>query len=117
MDNHILEAYENEKNYEQRIAFLIKLYEKAGERGAQLNAMRQRNLNLAIVIFAAMFTFTIKFSGGLYSIFVSLALLCIMIVFCLFDRRIHKFIHGWRKTRIMFIEKITDAINNSKQDI
>jgi len=41
----------------------------------------------------------------------------VMVVFCLLDRRLHTFIHGWRETKTMFMENINTALNDPKCDI
>lgn len=117
MKEYILKGSNNKENIDRRIAFLTKLYEKADEKGTHLSELRQKSMNYALVIFAAMFTFTMRFSDGFYSVFVSLALLCIMFVFCKLDRRFHQYIHGWRRTKTNFMEMITVVVNNPERDI
>ncbi len=117
MKEYILKGSSDKENIDRRIAFLTKLYEKADEKGTHLSELRQKSMNYALVIFAAMFTFTMKFSDGFYSIFVSLALLCTIFVFCGLDRRFHQYIHGWRGTKTSFMERITNVINDPGQDI
>ena len=48
---------------------------------------------------------------------VAIALLVIMIVFCLLDRRTHTYIHGWRATEKQFMELLSNLINKPEEDV
>ena len=74
-------------------------------------------MNYALVIFAVLFTFTMKYPWELYSAFVSMALVAIIGVFCMLDRRLHKLIHGWARTKREFVERINTIINDPSEDI
>lgn len=117
MKEYTLNGSEKDQNIDRRVNLLTALFDRADLKGNHISELRQKNLNYALIIFAGLFTFTMKFPSKLYSVFISAALLGIMIVFCLLDRRYHKFIHGWRKTKTMFMEKVADVINEPRKEV
>lgn len=113
----VLNGSTEPENVDRRIALLTTLLQQAEQKITHISELRQRNMNYALVLFAAMFTFTMKFSSGLYSALVSVALLSIMAVFCKLDRRLHLFIHGWGKTKTEFMERINQIINDPAKEV
>ena len=117
MKKYLLKGSIDDANIERRIGLLSALLQQAEQKINHISELRQRNMNYALVIFAGLFTFTMKFTSGLYSVFVSVALLAIVGIFCMLDRRLHKFIHGWGKTKTEFMKCINTIINNPSEDI
>jgi len=105
------------ENISRRQTMLSTLFETAKTKGAEIAQLRQTNLNYALLIFAALFTFSFQFAKGWYSVASSLALCFIMCVFCGLDRRYHKFIHGWRATEKHFIDKMATLLSNPEADV
>ena len=105
------------ENAERRIGLLTCLLHQAEQKITHISELRQRNLNYALVIFAGLFTFSMKFAVELYSVFVAGVLLAIMIVFSRLDRRLHKFIHGWGRTRYELVKRINQVINAPTADV
>jgi hypothetical protein len=117
MKEYLLKGSADNANIERRISLLSSLLQQAEQKITHISELRQRNINYALVIFAGLFTFTLKFTSGLYSLFVSVAMLAMVAIFCMLDRRLHKFIHGWGKTKTEFMECINTIINNPSEDI
>jgi hypothetical protein len=70
----------------RRHALLGIMFDNAKSKGSLIAKLRQTNLNYAIVIFAALFTFSFKFTKGWYSVAVSAALCLMMCIFSSLDR-------------------------------
>ncbi|RLI46374.1 hypothetical protein DRO61_09310 [Candidatus Bathyarchaeota archaeon] len=117
MEEYTLKGSANSGINDTRIAFLTKLFDNAAEKGTHLSEMRQRNLNYALIIFVAYLTFGTRITEGINSLPVSVAIVCVMIFFCLLDRRLHQISHGWKTTKFMFMEKINQVINDPTMDI
>lgn len=98
-------------NIERRISLLTELMRHADQQSFHISELRQKNLNYALFIFAGLFTFNMKFRPEINSFLISFALFVIMIVFCILDRRYHRHIHGWRRTKMEFVNRINDIIN------
>lgn len=117
MKEYVLKGSVVDANIERRIALLTSLMLQAEQKISHMSELRQRNMNYALVIFAGLFTLTMQFPSGLYSVFVCLVLLGIVGVFCKLDRRLHKFIHGWGKTKTRFMECIHTIIEVPSEDV
>lgn len=112
-----LRGSEETENIKHRISFLTKELNGAEKKEIYIGELRQKNMNYALVVFAGLFAFGLSFPTKIFSLAASLSLFLIMLVFCLLDRRYHKFIHGWRKTEKIIEKVISEVINNPKQDV
>lgn len=101
----------------RRQGLLDTLFKDARDKGIEIAQLRQKNLNLAIIIFAALFTFSFRFSTGWYSVAVSAALVFIMGVFSILDRRFHKFIHGFRASERHLTGTMVALLNEPSSDL
>lgn len=101
----------------RRQGLLGAMFENARSKGNELAQLRQTNLNFSLLIFAALFTFSFQFTKGWYSVAGSAALCFTMSVFCLMDRKFHKFMHGWRETEIHLTERMTNLLNQPEDDL
>jgi hypothetical protein len=104
-------------NIERRLRLLSTLFETAKTRCAEIAHLRQNNLSYALVIFAGLFTFGVRFPSGWYSVWVSAALFVMMCFFSLLDRRFHRYIHGWRETEKIFVGLMESVTNDPNGDI
>ena len=110
--NYTLKGSVEKENIERRISYLKLLFNNAANKEIHVTEIRQRNLNYALIIFAGLFSISWTLPLKTYSLSISFTLFLIMLVFCLIDRKYHKFIHGWRKSRKIFNDKINEIINN-----
>jgi hypothetical protein len=101
----------------RRQALLDIIFDNARSKGTEIAQLRQTNLNYAILVFAALFTFSLQFAEGWYSVAVSAALFFVMFVFSSLDRRFHRFIHGWRAPEKHLVEKVTALLNDPNADL
>jgi hypothetical protein len=100
-----------------RLAFLSSLFDTAKSKGSEVAQLRQRNLNFALIVFAAFISFQVRFPSGWYSVWASAAFVALMCFFSLLDRRFHAYAHGWRETEKLFMDMISSVINSPDQDI
>ena len=112
-----LKGSQDAKSIDMRIAFMTKLFEMAAKKTEHLSEMRQRNLNFALIVFAGLFTLTSRLGTDIYAVLASGAGFAVMLVFCLLDRRLHTYNHGWRNTREKFLTKINTMINYPERNL
>ena len=104
-------------NIEHRLQILTALYSQAEEKINHIDESRQRNMNYALVIFAGLFGLGIGLNNVVYQLYISTAIFIVMCIFSLWDRRLHKFSHGWQSSSSTFCVKISEVINSPDQDI
>lgn len=108
---------DEKENTGLRIDFSTALLNRAERRSLYLGELRQKNVYYALVTFAGLFTVGLSLKTRLYSLLVSLILFLIMVVFCLLDLRLHKYVHGWRKTEKLFIGRLNELINDPSKNV
>jgi len=114
---YFLKGSDEEKNVKHRIGFLTLLFNVADRREEMIADLRYRNLNYALLIFGGLIAIRLRYQTvSSYSLLSSVALLLIMVVFCLLDRRYHLFIHGWRRTAKILAGRLCEMINNPIKD-
>jgi hypothetical protein len=102
---------------QERIGFLSTMLNNTEAKMNHIDGLRQTNMNIAAIIFAGMFSFGFQSSVRAFRPFSLAALALVMLVFTLLDRRLHRYQHGWRKTRRHFVEALRDVINNPNDDV
>lgn len=102
---------------ERRLQFLSLLLSQAEESAKHIDESRHRNLNYALLIFAGLFGLGIGVSNLVYQLSISVAIVIVMSIFCFWDRRLHRIMHGWRSSASILRSKITEVINHPDQDI
>lgn len=100
-----------------RINFITTLLNNAESKVNHFDGLRQRNLTIALAIFAGMFAFTMQSSNDLRALSTSVALTVLMIIFFILDHRIDKYSSGWQETRTDLIESLQTVINDPEKDI
>jgi len=114
---YVLKGSSAPQSIELRMSLLSTLYDKAAAKSNLITEVRQRNLNYALVIFAGILGISAKVaSDGHSPIPLSVVLVMLLALFSLFDRRLHRFDHGWRRTKTMFMEKMNDLVNDPEAD-
>jgi hypothetical protein len=112
-----LKALKDPPNFDQRIDILKLLHRKAEEKVNHLDMYRQRNMNYALVIFAGFSAVGIKLQSHLSQGIVSVTLLALMVIFCIWDRRWHGYRHGWDYSSRVFYERLCAITNEPNNDI
>ncbi len=100
-----------------RITMLTKLIDGIVAKENHIDSLRQRNIAIALAVFAGLFGFGLRPSGATKAYFASLALTVLMAVFTALDRRLHMFSHGWRRTRWELTGRLSEVINDSALDV
>jgi hypothetical protein len=107
----------NSSDVSQRIEILKLLHRKPEEKVNHSDMFRQRNMNYALVIFAAFITMGIKLDSQLSQVILAFTLFTLMAIFCIWDRRWHLTKHGWEYSSCVFYEKMCHITNDSMQEI
>ena len=108
---------ETKGDLSNRIDFLTKLFDNAEIRILHSDSFRQKNINYALIVFAALFVLGVKTDVYILHIIISSSLFLLMIFFAAWDRRWHRTKHGWEYSRNVFREKLVILINDPKIEI
>jgi hypothetical protein len=101
-----------------RIHVLTILHEKAEGRVFHSDTYRQRNMNYALVVFAGLIAAQLKLENQMPHYVLSATLTILMTIFAIWDRRWHKFSHGWNATGSACFRKLAELVNSSgKEDL
>ena len=101
----------------ERLEILSDLFKNAQEKVHHITDIRQRNMNYSLLIFAGLFSIGIKLNDITAQLILSITLTLIMLIFCLWDRQLHKYSHGWQKSSYTFYKKQIKIINNHENDV
>lgn len=102
---------------DERVTVLTKLLDIVFAKENHIDSLRQRNITIALAIFAGLFGFGLGSPEGTKACFASLGLSVLMLVFTILDRRLHMFSHGWRRTRWELTSRLSDVINDPSLDV
>ncbi len=100
----------------QRVSLVSGLADSCRSKVNHIDGLRQRNMSIALAIFAVLFGFGLRAPGD-SAAFTALALVVLMLAFCLLDRRLHRMSHGWRSTAGRILAAAGDALNNPDQPV
>jgi len=115
--SHILtlQGKPSETGSGERVSVLLSLIEVAAAKEQHIDGLRQRNITIALAIFAGLFGFGLRSPGATNGYVLSGALALLMLVFAVLDRQLHMRSHGWRHTRWELTECAAQVINNPDQ--
>jgi hypothetical protein len=102
---------------QERISCVVALLTNASIKVNHIDGLRQKNITIALVIFAGLFGFALKSPGKVNAWFYSVALTVMMLVFCVMDRRLHKISHGWGRTWWTLAKQLGETINSPEKDV
>lgn len=102
---------------EKRIQILTLLFNKAEAKVTHADTFRQRNMNYALAVFAGLIAIRLKLQGIGAQYILSVTLLILSGIFCIWDRKWHKTKHGWDSTSRNCYEKLVTLVNNPDQDV
>jgi hypothetical protein len=100
-----------------RFDFLMALFNQANDIMKHIDDRRQTSLNYALAIFAGLLGLAIGINNLIYRLYITIALSLIMLIFCMWDRRLHKANHGVQASLRTYREKIQELINNPSKDL
>jgi hypothetical protein len=89
-----------------KIDILSTVYSKTEEMIMHYDNLRQRNLNIALIIFAGLFGLGIKTEPKNYQVLISIAIILLMLIFFRIDRKFHTRTHGFRGSTFKLLHKI-----------
>jgi hypothetical protein len=105
------------KNIEHRLKFLSELLSQSEDKINHIDKSRQTNMNYALLIFAGLFGVGVGLDNMVYKLAISTAIVLLMCIFCLWDRRLHKISHGWQSSNKTYCEMSAEVINKPTKDI
>ena len=100
-----------------RVSVLTALLSNAESKVNHIDELRQKNMNVALLIFAGLFGFALRFADQSTASYTAFPLACLMLIFCLLDRRLHKISHGWQGTGKRIALALAEAINDPLKDV
>jgi uncharacterized membrane protein len=117
MDTLCLKGTAAGGDHESRIGMLTTMLNNAEAKMNHIDGLRQTNMNIALVIFAGMCGFAFQTASPSFRQASFIALALVILIFCLLDRRFHRFQHGWRMTRRQMVLALAEAISKPKDDV
>ncbi len=93
------------------------LYNQANTVIKNIDDRRQTSLNYAMAIFAGLLGLAIGLNNLAYRLYLTIALSLIMLMFCMWDRRLHKASHGVQASLMTFRENIQELINGPSKNL
>jgi hypothetical protein len=94
-----------------RVGLLTTLANLTLAKETHIDGLRQRNITIALAVFAGVFSFRLASQDVTTGFFASVALTALMVFFTVLDRRLHMFSHGWRHTRWEITDRLAQVIN------
>ena len=105
------------KDVEHRLKFLSELLKESEDKINHIDKSRQTNMNYALLIFAGLFGIGVGLDYIVYKLAISTAIVLLMCIFCLWDRRLHKISHGWQSSNKTYCEMSAALINSPTKEI
>ena len=96
---------------EEKLRIISDVYRKIEDMIMHIDSLRQRNLNLALIIFAGLFGFGAKVVNTINPLFISVTLTILMLIFLLIDRKFHVYSHGFQGASYTLIHKMSEIRN------
>jgi len=109
--NHIVLPKALSKDDKMKI--LCQVYNVVEQMIMHFDTLRQRNLNLAVVIFAGLCGLAVKLGSDVNQEVIPLAIMGIMLIFFLIDRKYHVYSHGFQGSSYQLIHKMAEVYNGN----
>ena len=116
-DPKILEIYlEGTSKFEYRFKFVNALMQSADIKINHFDSLRQRNLVIALGIFAGLFSFALASKLPTQADLTGAISALIMLFFWIVDFRVSKYSHGWQATQWNFVKTLEKLVNTPTDD-
>ena len=112
-----LEGTANDRSNDDRLSVMRDYHGVCISKVNHIDSLRQRNMSIALAIFAVLFGFGLRSFGMEPALFAALALVVLMLTFCLLDRRLHTMSHGWRDTGHGVLTALAKASNSPSEPV
>lgn len=86
----------------ERLALVKNLYDKTVDRMNHTDKLRQQNVNFGIIVFSGLLAFTMKTTDERMQYVGCAGIMTLMLIFCLIDSRLHKYLHGYTLAMLNF---------------
>ncbi len=107
----------NGSGHDPREAFLADQQKHAESKVNHIDSLRQRNMVVSLAVFGVLLGFILAPGANdnrpVYATFLGL----LMAAFCLLDRSLHRFSHGWRATGWAFRDQVTRIIDDPTRSV
>lgn len=107
----------NSKNLSAIIDALKMLIEQAETKSNHIDKLRQANFTMALFVFAGLTGFGLNQDGLIIRCSIPVVLIAFMMILSDYDNTLHKYLHGWRKTKQNHVSTLADLINAPVSDI
>jgi len=109
MSEYELNASQN--NFSHRIDILKELIDQANNKINHIDNLRQANFSLALLIFAGLISFGLSQSEIFIQCCIAIVLPVFMIILSNYDHDLHRYLHGWGRTKVNLIINLSSLIN------
>ena len=100
-----------------RLTLMTALLSSVDAKVNHFDGLRQRNLVLAMVIFAGLSGFSLRADHGLEAALTALALGILMALFWALDHKLDRYNCGWQHTRSKTIRALQAVVNQPEEDV
>lgn len=100
-----------------RLTFMIAILNSVDAKVNHFDGLRQRNLALAMAIFAGLSTFALRAGDRLQATLTALALGILMGLLWVLDHRLDRYNCGWQQTRRGLLNAIQEVLNHPDDEV
>lgn len=98
-------------NLDRVLDVLKLLVEQAEGKGNHIDRLRQMNFSITLFAFAGLIGFGVSQDSLVVRLCVTLVLAAFMIILSDYDHSLHKYLHGWRRTKEEHLVSLSSVIN------
>ncbi len=106
-----------EARFSEKVDALKLLMEEAESKGNHLDTLRQVNFSMTLFVFAGLTGFGINQSNLVVRLCIIVVLTAFMLILSDYDHNLHKYLHGWRRTKEKHLLALSNLINNPASDV
>ena len=104
-------------NVTEKVTYVQNLYNKADEKINHIDKLRHQLLNYALVAFSGLLAFIIKTESMRMQLLGCIGIFIVMLIFCLRDHKMHKYVHGFESSMLIFAQVMGYLLNNPEDDV
>lgn len=106
------------ETHRDRVPDVLKLLVGQAEvKENHIDRLRQMNFSMALFVFAGLVGFGLSQDSLVVQVSVVLVVTAFMVVLSDYDHSLHKYLHGWRRTKEDHLASFATVINTSPPDI
>jgi hypothetical protein len=97
---------------EEKLKIISEVYGKIEAMIMHFDSLRQRNLNVALIMFTGLFGLGVNVGSSINLAFISIPLTILMTIFFLIDRKFHVYSHGYQRSSYKMIHTMSQIRNS-----